>query len=1195
MKRIIHVLLTIGILIFISTNLSAQGKIYEGPSDGAGDPHLEREGFMQGNRVQLLFKNNTELGDYPRKDAARWPKGIGGNVMHDGIGLLVSAKVYLQNKTQPVTDTTDIKDLLRKGLLDSLFYCQTNYREEMDRDETGQIEWGFHPAPGYMNNSSESPALSNDTTSWPKAGWPFSNSALHWPGEWDGRFGRGQIRSDLECYFVANDAQDLEYLGDDDMVKYYPRPGINIGDIHSGVTVQNGKPWGGLGVRVKQRGFQWNNPMAQDCIFWEYTIANISDFDLPYVAFGYWIDNDIGGENRGEDGSFDKIANLAYTWDTDGVGEDGYNTGTQGFAFLESPGISNDEKDNDDDGLLDEKRDNPAGIKIGATAGIDDLTKFLSFYGLQEEDLKDHFEGDEDQDWQDGEDLNDNGKYDDDEFAGDDIGLDGVAPGEENYFGPDEDGTECNHQPDLSEGYAEPNFGWTDVSETDMLGLTTLMFYEAVPHVEPYKGWFKHDESVWDRMAMVDSLEEGAANISNLFELFSSAIFPLYQGRTEFISLAELHSYDDLSGLKIAPHSAPALFTLKKTVQIIYEKDYRFAQPPAMPRLSAIPGDGFVYLVWDDRADKKTRESLLNNENDFEGYKIYRATDRDFTDPVVITDGYGTKTLMKPIFQCDLRNGKQGFTDYGLLNGMAYNLGFDTGLAYSFKDENVKNGRTYYYAVAAYDYGIPPDRLKGTSVIAQDDKYGISPSENNVVIRKDEFENVEFIGQNVAIVTPGARAAGISSSTKYEIDNSGVVGTGSIIPEIIASDAFRNDRVYKIKFHTTAIDSVYFFHVGKKRQFVADGLYVYNITDNTEKLVYSDLLTFDEYGSKIPQNFNTVMEFFKNFTSNTDDDFYHLAYTEPKSTDIFDGMQLHVQIGARTSEMDPEKSGWMPGNSPMRLRVTDYGNKFYPLDCNIVFSDQVVYTALCNSYTLGIVDANMNTLYPPVLIYQQEFNFRVENLSETDSLGAPTLLDMIVYDLNDNDVYDMIGDQVLVGKLNDKNQWEATAFAIDFLQAADESKLPAPNDVYSIRFQRPFINTDSLIIKVSLDKTVNEDSLKKTMDEIKVVPNPYVATNLMETSAVNKYLNQQRRIMFTNIPQNCTVKILTVNGVLIRALRAPGDALTTFSGMGLSNNGVLHWDMLTEEGLEIAAGMYIYHIKDDESGEERMGKFGVIK
>ncbi len=1179
----------------MSTSLLAQGKIYEGPTDGAGDPHLEREGFMRGNRVQLLFKNNTELGDYPRKDAARWPKGVGGNVMHDGIGLLVSAKVYLKNKTIPVTDTTEIRILLSQGMLDSLFYCQTNYREEMDRDETGQIEWGFHAAPGYMNNSSETPAISNDTTSWPIAGWPSQNSELHWPGEWDGRFGRGQIRSDLESYFVANDAQDIEYLGNDDLVKYYPRPGIKIGDFNSGVTVQRGKPWGGLGIRVKQRGFQWNNPMAQDCIFWEYTIANISDYNLPYVAFGYWIDNDIGGENKGEDGSFDKIADLAYTWDTDGVGEDGYATGTQGFAFLESPGISNDNKDNDDDGLFNEKRDNEAGSKIGAYDGIVDLIKFLSFYGLKETDLKEHWSGDEDQDWLDGEDLNQNGKYDEDESAGDDVGLDGVAPGEENYYGPDEDGTECNHRPDLAEGYAEPNFGWTDVSETDMLGLTTLLFYEAVPHYEPYKGWFRNDQSVWQRMTFVDSLEEGAANISNLFELFSSAIFPLYRGRTEFISLSELHSYDDLSGLKIAPHSAPALFTLKKTVQIIYEKDYRFAQPPEMPRLTAIPGDGFVYLIWDDRADKRTREELLNNENDFEGYKIYRATDRDFTDPVVITDGYGTKTLMKPIFQCDLRNDREGFTDYGLLNGMAYNLGENTGLAYSFKDENVQNGRTYYYAVVAYDYGIPPNRLKGSSIIAQDDKYGIAPSENNVVIRKDEFENVSYIAQNVAIVTPGTGAAGTTSSTKYEMDDSQVIGTGKIVPEIIAPTALKKDHVYKIKFHTSVIDSVFFFHVGKLRQYVADGIYVYDTNESPEKLVYTDLLAEDKYGSKIPLNYNTVLEFFKNYTTGSGDDFYHLAYSETRSTDVFDGIQLHIRTSARIAQIDPEKTGWMPGQSPMRIRATAYGEKFYPLDCNIIFSDHMIYTARNKVYTLGIVDGNMNTLYPPDLLYQQSFNFQIENLTDLDSTGAPTLLDMIVYDINDNNQFDMIGDQILVGRLTAKNQWEATIFAIDFLQAKDESELPAANDVYSIRFQRSFAPTDSLLFKVILDESVNEDTLRQDMDEIKVVPNPYVATNLMESSAVNKYLNQQRRIMFTNLPRQCTIKIFTVSGVLIRELHAPEDCLTSYSGMGQSNNGLLHWNMLTTEGLEIAAGMYLYHVKDDVSGKEKMGKFGVIK
>ena len=55
------------------------------------------------------------------------------------------------------------------------------------------------------------PAMSNDPNSWPSA-WPSTGSQTKWPGEWDGRFGRGIQYADLETYFVANDAQDQEYL-----------------------------------------------------------------------------------------------------------------------------------------------------------------------------------------------------------------------------------------------------------------------------------------------------------------------------------------------------------------------------------------------------------------------------------------------------------------------------------------------------------------------------------------------------------------------------------------------------------------------------------------------------------------------------------------------------------------------------------------------------------------------------------------------------------------------------------------------------------------------------------------------------------------------------------------------------------------------------------------------------------------------
>jgi hypothetical protein len=106
------------------------------------------------------------------------------------------------------------------------------------------------------------------------------------------------------------------------------------------------------------------------------------------------------------------------------------------------------------------------------------------------------------------------------------------------------------------------------------------------------------------------------------------------------------------------------------------------------------------------------------------------------------------------------------------------------------------------------------------------------------------------------------------------------------------------------------------------------------------------------------------------------------------------------------------------------------------------------------------------------------------------------------------------------------------------------------------------------------------------MAAIKVVPNPYVATNAMESAVSNPYLNQPRRLMFTHIPSRCTIKIFTSSGVYIDEIKVADNP---------PDNGIVHWDMLTKEGLEIAAGIYLYHIKSDESGKEKLGKFAVIK
>ncbi|GBE28116.1 hypothetical protein BMS3Bbin03_02052 [bacterium BMS3Bbin03] len=195
------------------------------------------------------------------------------------------------------------------------------------------------------------------------------------------------------------------------------------------------------------------------------------------------------------------------------------------------------------------------------------------------------------------------------------------------------------------------------------------------------------------------------------------------------------------------------------------------------------------------------------------------------------------------------------------------------------------------------------------------------------------------------------------------------------------------------------------------------------------------------------------------------------------------------------------------------------------------------------------------------------------------------MMDLIAQDMDADGKFNLLKDRVLVGPVNEKNGWAGTAFIIDFRSVLDRTNLPKPNDVYYITFKRPFLASDSVLFTVHPAGKLNAAALKSTMANIRVVPNPYVATNAMEPAVANYFLNQRRRILFTHLPAQCTIKIFTISGVLIQAIDVNNPA----------DDGVAHWNLRSREGLEIAAGMYIYYVKAKATGDEKMGKFAIIK
>ena len=95
------------------------------------------------------------------------------------------------------------------------------------------------------------------------------------------------------------------------------------------------------------------------------------------------------------------------------------------------------------------------------------------------------------------------------------------------------------------------------------------------------------------------------------------------------------------------------------------------------------------------------------------------------------------------------------------------------------------------------------------------------------------------------------------------------------------------------------------------------------------------------------------------------------------------------------------------------------------------------------------------------------------------------------------------------------------------------------------------------------------------LDSIRIAPNPY---NLKDPLWENYGLldpDDPRRIMFFNLPRECTIKIFTENGDLVKTLEHTPFPIAT---------GYEKWDMLTESQQAIASGVYIVVFQTPEGG-----------
>ncbi len=1053
-----------GFVLMLWTRLPAQnGNIYIDPDKS--DPTLRRVLIINANQVSTDVTNYGTIGRGNDSDVASggggvWPKGTGHDHIHEMTGF-IAARV--RNKDGQPT-----------------YIISDGYRDPggatSEIDPVTNIPYTFQPVPGYINETQNEIANALNPNSWPDT-WPGKDAS--WDGKWNGYFGLNQFNADQEVLYVMDDAWNKEF-------NFYP---------YEDDTTRRG-----LGVQVETRLFQWTHPLAKDIIFIHFQVSNAGDhtysIDEDSIFFGGYGDIGVGGRGTtDDDAAFEKQMDLVYGWDHDNIGVwQKYRDippGYIGWKFLESPGIDDDGVDNDEDGLLDESRDNEAGQLVFGPVGI---------YG----DPREHFEGDEDGDWNP---------------ETDDVGQDGAGPQDEGYPGPD--AGEGNGKPDQG----EPNFGRLDNDESDQVGLTsfTAPLFGSVLITD--------EDAMWQRIKP-DYFTVPQQGV-NQYWIFGSGPFNLSPGNTERFSTCWVFGLDE-----------QAVFQTAQVAQRIYDADYRFAKPPRQPKLEAVAGDGKVILVWDDLAEQ-SRDPIYGH--DFEGYRIYKSTEPDFLEPEDITDARGNQVFQKPIAQFDLANGLVGphplqvGEEIGSPIGIHFYMGDDTGLQHYFIDEDVINGRTYYYAVTAYDKGYDKDfyerGLADSPYLAP-----ITPSESPASITVEGGE-ISSKDPNTAIATPNPgptdlRAGG--TDVGRFLEQAEGVATGRIAIEIIGEELLK-DASYSVAFSTESAGSAVEYET------------------STFTLVNESSGDTILNQTEVPRNFSTGQ--------------YQRNWTQ----EILDqGFVLQFQNEFPHPDSVKEASDWsLESQTNMDFNVRPFSEAspvVQPISFVVEFGD-----------SNEVLDSARTSRFGD---NKKAVNFKVY---EKDT-GDPLEYVISEQSRSNNGRLDADGEYIyLVFKRTPDAVFYSQSWLLTLKAPTDaegnklpesEWRPPQKGDRYIVRNNIPFSERDRYAFK-TFKATKKEHVSQSVLDEVQVVPNPYVVSSILEKQPYFTGRGE-RFIRFINLPSQCTIRIYTVNGDLVRTLQHRG-----------LENGTKRWDLVSKDGLEVAFGLYVYHIDAPGIGE-KMGKFAII-
>jgi hypothetical protein len=876
----------------------------------------------------------------------------------------------------------------------------------------------------------------------------------------------------------------------------------------------------GLGLRVEVRGFQWANPQAGNVIFWHYDITNEGTTDFDdNIIFGLYMDSGVGGSALSCDNIYESDDDNAYFDRSSGLNLV-YTWDTYGH-----------------------------GVDLSGNCG---RTGYLG-YAYMETPGNPY----------DGIDNDNDGITDERRDGGPGQLITGQTairdyvtthydlPKFEAFNGPLEkrpayragrwwtgdedmdwtaefddvgaDGIPNTHDTGEGDGTptdGEPYFDRTDKDESDQIGLTGFKMNRIKAGVG------NPNPELDDILFYTDSHHWPERlwqhfTAPNPSARFDSAVAANYNIGFLFASGPFKLPPGKRERFSLALAYGQDLRELRETVRTVQLIYNANYQFAVTPTLPTLTAEAGDGYVRLSWDDVAERSlDPVTNTFDFEGYRVYRSTDPEFRDPQIVETG--STSLWLPNGKPSAQfDLKDGHQGYSrkVINGIGYYLGNDSGITHTWTDTTVTNGQQYYYAVCAYDYGYDPGA----------DSLAIFPSENSITVSRT-LRGGLILPSNVVTVRPNPKVPGFQAGTTGGVTKVAGSGTGGVGVRVVNSGLVPDGHLFTIGFLTTSPDSV---HATS-----------YLLRDSTDhRTLFSTGTDFDSLG------------------------------IGPAGSGL-----LPILKTPLVPSIDGRATGFRAGSASNVILSTYYNNTAMPLnqrrlgypdDISIVFSDTLVDT--------GVVWGEIGS----------PGKFRIVAHTDTGDVRLKFRFD----DWNASGTLDSLGESldilcpVPLLPLVRRDSLVAWTVSVDPSGPSGRPALIAPRagDIYDLVIVRPLGPSDVYTFAPDSERVDPSRFQADYSEKPYVVPNPYVGAASFEPERFATSGRGDRRMEFRNLPQNCTVRIYSVRGDLVRTLRQDGTL-----------NGYVAWDLRTKDNLDVAPGLYIFHVEAPGAGDYT-GKFAIIK